>query len=159
MPAATYRGPVLPAAAPVSPDAPIIVQHGSRNTVKEAPFALWEALLPLLAERAPVMLVGSAGDRARFAPLRAPVPAHRLHDAMGATSFAELGRLTGRARAAVGAESMVAHLAVGHARPTVVLTNPDASGIVAFPRGCSSVPRRRTPSCAPWTTLRHTRRR
>jgi ADP-heptose:LPS heptosyltransferase len=41
--------------------------------------------------------------------------------------------LTSRARAAVGVESMVAHLALGYQRPTVVLNNPAASGIVAFP--------------------------
>ena len=139
LPAATYRGPVLPEVAPLSADAPIIVQPGSRNTVKEAPFALWEALLPQLAERAPITLVGSADDRARFAPLRALVPAHRLHDAMGATSFGQLVTLTGRARAAVGVESMVAHLAIGYARPTVVLNNPDASGIVAFPDDLASL--------------------
>ena len=133
LPAATYRGPVLPPALPLSVDAPIIVQPGSRSTMKEAPMALWKSLLPHLAERAPILLVGNAGDRVRFASLRSLVPADRLHDAMGATSFAELVMLTGRARAAVGVESMVAHLAVGHTRPTVVLNNPAASGIVAFP--------------------------
>lgn len=139
LPGATYRGPVLPLAEPLASDAPIIVQPGSRSTMKEAPFALWESLLPQLAARAPIVLVGNAGDRARFASLRALVPASRLHDAMGATSFAELVVLTGRAQAAVGVESMVAHLAVGHARPTVVLNNPAASGIVAFPDDLSSL--------------------
>ena len=58
---------------------------------------------------------------------------------MGATSFADLVTLTGRARAAIGVESMVAHLALGHSKPTVVLNNPDASGIVAFPDGLPSL--------------------
>ena len=133
LPTATYRGPVLPVAAPLTADAPIIVQPGSRTPAKEAPLAFWEALLPALAERAPVMLVGNARDRERFAALRNFMPAHRLIDAMGSTSFAELVDATGRARAAVGVESMVAHLAIGHQRPTVVLNNPAASGVVAFP--------------------------
>lgn len=130
---ATYRGPVLPAAAPLSADAPIIVQAGSRTMAKEAPAALWRALLPALAERAPVLLVGNASDRDRFAWMRELVPPARLHDAMGATDFAQLVALSGRARAAVGVESMVAHLAIGHRRPTVVMNNPQASGVVAFP--------------------------
>ncbi len=100
---------------------------------KEAPLALWQALLPALAERAPVMLVGSAADRERFPALRALVPAHRLQDLMGGTNFAQLVDATGRARAAIGVESMVAHLAVGFHRPTIVLNNPAASGIIAFP--------------------------
>jgi len=139
LPPTTYRGPVLPAAAALAADAPIIVQPGSRNIAKEAPFALWEALLPALAERAPIMLVGNVSDRERFAPLRALVPSHRLHDTMGATSFADVVSMTGRARAAIGVESMVAHLAVGHQRPTVVLNNPGTSGIVAFPDDLASL--------------------
>jgi ADP-heptose:LPS heptosyltransferase len=130
---ARYAGPVLPPAPPLSAEAPIIVQPGSRAAAKEASLAVWEALLPAVAERAPVILVGSVADRERFAALRRLVPSARLHDAMGATSFAELVEATGRARAAIGVESMVAHLAVGHGRPTVVLNNPGASGIVAFP--------------------------
>jgi len=130
---ATYRGPVLPASTQPAPDAPIVVQPGSRTAAKEAPLAFWAALLPALAERAPVQLVGHAGDRARFAALRGFIPTDRCLDAMGTTTFSDLVALTGRARAAVGVESMVAHLAVGHARPTVVLHAPAASGIVAFP--------------------------
>lgn len=136
---ALYRGPVLPAAATLVADAPIIVQPGSRTPTKEAPIALWQALLPALAERAPLMLVGNARDRERFAALRALVPAHRLQDAMGTTSFAQLVEASGRSRAAIGVESMVAHLAVGHGRPTVVLNNPAASGIVAFPDAMPSL--------------------
>ena len=139
LPAATYRGPVLPIHERIASDAPIIVQPGSRTAAKEAPFALWAALLPELARRAPVMLVGNVHDRERFAALRALVPSDRLHNAMGATSFADLVTLTGRARAAIGVESMVAHLALGHSKPTVVLNNPDASGIVAFPDGLPSL--------------------
>ncbi len=139
LPGATYNGPVLPPAAPLTPDAPIIVQPGSRTAAKEAPLALWSALLPALAERAPILLVGNARDRDRFTVLRQFVPPDRLHDAMGATGFADLVAMAGRARAAIGVESMVAHLAVGHRRPTVVLNNPDASGIVAFPDGLPSL--------------------
>jgi ADP-heptose:LPS heptosyltransferase len=139
LPSATYRGPVLPVHEPVARDAPILVQPGSRNAAKEAPYELWAALLPELARRAPVMLVGNAHDRERFVALRALVPSDRLHDAMGTTSFADLVTLTGRARAAIGVESMVAHLALGHHKPTVVLNNPDASGIVAFPDGLPSL--------------------
>ena len=153
-----YRGPVLPAAPELASDAPIIVQPGSRTPAKEAPMALWQALLPALAERAPVMLVGNMRDRERFAPLRALVPAHRLLDAMGHTSFAELVDATGRARAAIGVESMVAHLAVGHRRPTVVLNNPAASGIVAFPDALPSlrfVDMTMSPSIAAADALQH----
>lgn len=135
----TYRGPVLPTAAPLSANAPIIVQPGSRTAAKEAPHALWSALLPALSERAPIQLVGNARDRERYAALRAVVPAARLHDMMGATAFSDLVTATGRARAAVGVESMVAHLALGHARPTAVLNNPDASGVAAFPDGMPSL--------------------
>ncbi len=134
-----YVGPVLPAVGAIADDAPIIVQPGSRSTVKEAPMALWRTLLPRLAERAPILLVGNASDRHRFAGLRALVPSHRLQDMMGQTSFAELLTLTGGARAMVGVESMVAHIAVGYRRPTVVLNNPDASGIIAFPDGTPSL--------------------
>ena len=136
---AAYRGPTLPTSAPLAADAPIIVQPGSRSAAKEAPLALWAALLPALAERAPILLVGNTRDRERFAALRQFVPAHRLQDAMGSTSFADLVVMTGGARAAIGVESMVAHLAVGHHRPTVVLNNPAASGIVAFPDGLPSL--------------------
>ncbi len=139
LPPAIYAGPVLPTAAPLAADAPIIVQPGSRTPAKEAPLALWAELLPALSERAPILLVGNESDRQRFAPLRAMVPAHRLHDAMGATSFGDLVTLAGRARAAIGVESMVAHLAVGFGRPTVVLNNPHASGIIAFPDGLPSL--------------------
>ncbi|MCC7053628.1 MAG: hypothetical protein IT355_10185 [Gemmatimonadaceae bacterium] len=139
LPPATYAGPVLPAGGTLTSDAPIIVQPGSRSTVKEAPPALWSALLPALAERAPVVLAGSAGDRERFAWLRALLPGDRVIDAMGRTSFAELVTLAGQARAAIGVESVVAHLALGHGRPTVVLNNPDASGIAAFPDGLPSL--------------------
>jgi ADP-heptose:LPS heptosyltransferase len=135
----TYRGPVLPAGAPLDADAPIIVQPGSRSAAKEAPLALWQALLPGLSARAPILLVGNAHDRDRFAALRTLVPEGRLHDSMGTTGFGDLVTLAGRARAAVGVESMVAHLALGHGRPTVVLNNPDASGIVAFPDGLPSL--------------------
>ena len=139
LPPATYCGPVLPTAPPLLADAPIIVQPGSRSAVKEAPLAVWESLLPQLAERAPIMLVGNVRDRERFAALRTLVPSHRMHDAMGETSFAHLVTATGCARAAIGVESMVAHLAIGHQRPTVVLNNPAASGIVAFPDGLPSL--------------------
>lgn len=139
LPPATYSGPVLPATEALAADAPILVQPGSRTAAKEAPVALWSALLPALAQRAPVMLVGSEADRTRFAPLLALLPAGRGIDAMGRTSFAELVTLVGRARAAVGVESMVAHLALGHQRPTVVLNNPAASGIAAFPDGLPSL--------------------
>lgn len=139
LPPAQYHGPVLPAAGALAADAPILVQPGSRTQSKEAPLALWSALLPALAQRAPVMLVGSDADRARFAPLRALLPEDRCLDAMGRTSFGELVSLVGRARAAVGVESMVAHLALGHQRPTVVLNNPAASGIAAFPDGLPSL--------------------
>ena len=139
LPPATYRGPMLPPPSPLAADAPIVVQPGSRTSAKEASPAVWAALLPALAERAPVLLVGNARDRDRFASLRQCVPAGRLQDAMGSTSFSDLVSLTGRARAAIGVESMVAHLAVGHHRPTVVLNNPDASGIVAFPDGLPSL--------------------
>ncbi len=139
VPPAIYRGPVLPRAAALRADAPIIVQPGSRSRAKEAPQAFWESLLPSLAERAPVLLVGSASDRERFVSLRALVPPGQLQDAMGATSFAELVVLAGQSRAAVGVESVVAHLALGYARPTVVLNNPAASGIVAFPDGLPSL--------------------
>jgi ADP-heptose:LPS heptosyltransferase len=139
LPAATYRGPVLPACEPLGADAPVIVQPGSRTAAKEAPLALWAALLPELARRAPILLVGNARDRERFAPLRQFIPADRLQDAMGSTSIADLVSLTGRARAAIGVESMVAHLAIGHQRPTVVLNNPAASGIVAFPDSLPSL--------------------
>ena len=135
----TYAGPVLPAAAALDSDAPIVVQAGSRMAAKEAPDVLWRTLLPALAERAPIMLVGNAGDRERFAWLRGLVPADRLHDAMGSTDFAQLVAATGRARAAVGVESMVAHLAVGRKRPTVVLNNPAASGVAAFPDDLDSL--------------------
>ena len=136
---ATYCGPVLPVAAALTTNAPVIVQPGSRTAGKEASLALWSALLPELARRAPILLVGNARDRQRFAGLRDMVPADRLTDAMGATSFSDLVLATGRARAAIGVESMVAHLAVGHGRPTVVLSNPDVSGIVAFPDGMPSL--------------------
>ncbi len=139
LPPASYHGPVLPTAAPLRPDAPIIVQPGSRSGAKEAPLALWQALLPLLADRAPILLVGNASDRERFASLRALVPAPRLRDEMGTTSFSDLVALTGQARAAVGVESMVAHLSLGYSRPTVVLNNPAASGLVAFPDGVPSL--------------------
>jgi ADP-heptose:LPS heptosyltransferase len=139
LPSACYRGPVLPPAPARTGDAPIIVQPGSRSANKEAPLALWRALLPALAERAPVMLVGSANERDRLAALRKTVPEHRLIDKMGATSFADLVTLTGAARAAVGVESMIAHLAIGHSVPTAVLNNPDASGIVAFPDDLASL--------------------
>lgn len=139
LPPATYAGPVLPAGEALAPDAPIIVQPGSRTEAKEAPAALWTALLPALAERAPILLVGNASDRARFAWMRQLVPTSRITDAMGSTSFSDLVALTGRARAAVGVESMVAHLAVGYAQPTVVLNNPETSGIVAFPDGLPSL--------------------
>ena len=158
LPAETYRGPVLPTTATASADAPIIVQPGSRNAAKEAPFALWSALLPELARRAPVTIVGNARDRARFASLHALVPPGRVHDAMGATGFADLVALTGRARAAIGVESMIAHLAVGHGKPTVVLNNPDASGIIAFPDGLPSltfVDMTLDPQRAAATTLAH----
>jgi ADP-heptose:LPS heptosyltransferase len=136
---ACYSGPVLPTAAPLAAHAPIIVQPGSRTTAKEASTALWHALLPELARRAPIMLVGNAHDRARFTHLCDLIPTDRLQNAMGTTSFADLVALTGTARAAIGVESMVAHLAVGYGRPTVVLNNPDASGIVAFPDGQPSL--------------------
>jgi ADP-heptose:LPS heptosyltransferase len=139
LPPARYTGPVLPPVPPLAADAPIIVQPGSRTVAKEAASAVWRALLPALAQRAPVMLVGSAADRERFASLRELVPPARLHDVMGSTSFAELVTATGHARAAIGVESVVAHLAVGHRRPTVVLSNPRASGIIAFPDGEPSV--------------------
>lgn len=139
LPPATYRGPVLPSVAPMSGHAPIIVQPGSRTAAKEAPLALWASLLPELARRAPVTLVGNARDRERFASLRGMVPAARLTDAMGTTAFADLVTITGTARAAIGVESMVAHLAVGHGKPTVVLNNPEASGIIAFPDGLPSL--------------------
>jgi ADP-heptose:LPS heptosyltransferase len=130
---ATYTGPVLPAAEPLQPDAPIIVQPGSRSTSKEASLDLWRAILPSLAERAPVMFVGNSADRDRFSSLADTLPADRVINVMGATRFADLVTLTSRARAAVGVESMVAHLSIGYQRPTVVLNNPVASGIVAFP--------------------------
>lgn len=139
LPAATYRGPVLPTAESLAADAPIILQPGSRTAAKEAPLAIWRELIPALAERAPIVLVGNSSDRERFASLRSIVPPDRLHDVMGETSFSDLVALAGRARAAVGVESMVAHLAVGHGRPTVVLSNPQASGIVAFPDGLPSL--------------------
>ena len=134
-----YRGPKLPTAATLSPSAPILVQPGSRTPAKEAPLALWQALLPRLADIAPIMLVGNASDRERFAELRDLIPADRLEDAMGRTTFGELVAISGQARAAVGVESMVAHLTVGHGRPTVVLNNPSASGVVAFPDGIPSL--------------------
>ena len=65
---------------------------------------------------------------------------------------------TGRARAAIGVESMVAHLAVGHRRPTVVLNNPAASGIVAFPDALPSlrfVDMTMSPSIAAADALQH----
>jgi ADP-heptose:LPS heptosyltransferase len=131
---ATYRGPVLPrATTPRSADAPIIVQPGSRTASKEAPLPLWQSLLPALAERAPVMLVGNAHDRDRFAALTRMLPASRVQNAMGATSISDLIARTGDARAAVGVESMIAHLAIGHGVPTAVLHNPAASGLAAFP--------------------------
>jgi ADP-heptose:LPS heptosyltransferase len=136
---AEYRGPVLPAAPQLDADAPIVIQPGSRSRVKEAPLDFWQALLPRLAERAPLLLVGNADDRARFAALRDSVPADRLHDHMGQTTVPELIACTGRARAMIGVESMVAHIAVGHGRPTVVLNNPNASGIIAFPDGLPSL--------------------
>ena len=139
LPSATYRGPVLPAVQPPSADAPIVVQPGSRTAAKEAPLAFWTALLPALAERAPVQLVGDVRDRERFAALRRLIPPDRCLDAMGRTTFADLVALTGAARAAVGVESMVAHLAIGHGRPTVVLHAPAASGVVAFPDGLPSL--------------------
>lgn len=139
LPSATYTGPVLPPTPSLAADAPIIVQPGSRTAAKEAPRELWAELLPALAERAPILLVGNARDRERFAFLRGLVSGDRLHDAMGSTSFPDLVAATGAARAAIGVESMVAHLAVGHGRPTVVLNNPDASGIVAFPDGLPSL--------------------
>ena len=131
---ATYHGPVLPPvlAAPRS-DAPIVVQPGSRTAAKEVPAAFWASVLPALAERAPVMLVGSTADRERFSALSALIPPARLDNRMGRTSFGELVTLCASARAAVGVESMVAHLAVGHGLPTVVLNNPDTSGVAAFP--------------------------
>jgi ADP-heptose:LPS heptosyltransferase len=130
---------VLPPHAPVAADAPITVQPGSRNATKEAPIALWRALLPALAERAPILLVGNADDRVRFAELRGLVPRARQTDLMGETDLPALIELTGACRAAVGVESLVAHLAVGHGRPTVVLSNPKASGIVAFPESLPSL--------------------
>ena len=130
---ATYRGPVLPPVPLPQHDAPIIVQPGSRTAGKEAPLALWQALLPALAERAPLVLAGNASDRSRFAALSDLVPQDRCQNLMGETSLASLISLTGRARAAIGVESIVAHLAVGYGRPTVVLNNPDTSGIVAYP--------------------------
>lgn len=133
LPPARYDGPTLPAAPAPASDAPIIVQPGSRTPAKEAPLAFWEAVLPRLAELAPVQLVGNASDRARFAPLCKFVPADRLRNSMGTTSFGDLITLVGRGRAAIGVESMVAHIAVGHHRPTVVLNNPAASGRIAFP--------------------------
>jgi ADP-heptose:LPS heptosyltransferase len=136
---ATYTGPSLPPSPPLSAHAPIIVQPGSRTSAKEAPLALWQHLLPQLAERAPILLAGNASDAQKFGPLKALIPAHRLHDTMGSTSFAELIANTGQARAAVGVESMVAHIAVGHLRPTVVLNNPSASGVVAFPNDLPSL--------------------
>ena len=54
LPPARYRGPSLPQAAALRSTAPIIVQPGSRTKAKEAPIALWEALLPRLALIAPI---------------------------------------------------------------------------------------------------------
>lgn len=139
LPPARYDGPVLPPAAHRAADAPVVVQPGSRTAAKEAAPALWQALLPALADRAPVLFVGSPQDRERFASLTALVPETRLLNMMGRTSFADLVALTGTARAAVGVESMVAHLAVGYGLPTVVLNNPGASGVVAFPGNVPSL--------------------
>ena len=139
LPPATYRGPSLPAASALSATAPIIVQPGSRTPAKEAPNMLWQSLLPRLAAIAPIMLVGNAGDRSRFSSLVDLVPSDSLENRMGRTTFDDLVKLAGRARAAVGVESMVAHLAVGYGRPTVVLNNPAASGRIAFPDQIASL--------------------
>lgn len=139
LPPATYVGPSLPAVAPLSVIAPIIVQPGSRSRAKEAPLSLWQSVLPRLAAMAPIMLVGNADDRSRFSALGDLIPADRLDNRMGRTTFAELVLLAGGARGAVGVESMVAHLAVGYGRPTVVLNNPVASGRIAFPDGLDSL--------------------
>lgn len=139
LPPGTYAGPVLPAVPPLESDAPIIVQPGSRTVGKEAPLGFWQALLPALSERGRIMLVGNAADQRRYASLRGLVAPGRCEDMMGATSLTDVIALTGRARAAIGVESMVAHLAVGYGRPTVVLNNPATSGIVAFPDGLPSL--------------------
>jgi ADP-heptose:LPS heptosyltransferase len=139
LPATTYRGPVLPQMPAPASDAPVVIQPGSRTEAKEAPAELWKHLISGLARRGPILLVGNAADRERFAFLLDHAPEGRCVNAMGETTFPELLALVARARAAVGVESLVAHLAVGYARPTVVLSNPKASGVVAFPDALPSL--------------------
>ena len=126
-----YAGPVLPTAPPPSTDAPIIVQIGSRTRAKEAPITTWRAILPTLAAVAPVVLVGSADERTRTAPLTALDPS-RITDRTGATDLAALLDLVARARAVVGTDSLAATIALGHHRPTVVLVR-DGMGSASLP--------------------------
>jgi ADP-heptose:LPS heptosyltransferase len=135
LPPATYSGPVLPACGPLAASAPIVVQPGSKTPAKEVPIALWAAILPRLAEHAPIVMVGTRGERQRWEALSSAVSGNRLTNTMGDTSVAELIALVARARAVVGVESVAAHLGIGYGRPVVVLDRARASGRQAFPEG------------------------
>jgi heptosyltransferase-2/heptosyltransferase-3 len=132
-----YRGPVLPPVPPPGPDAPIVVQIGSRTRAKEAPASTWRALLPRLAALAPITLVGSADERARTAPLAALDPA-RITDRTGTTDVPGLLALVAGARAIVGTDSIAATIALGHARPTAVLVR-DGMGSASLPDDAPSL--------------------
>ncbi|MCU0625507.1 MAG: hypothetical protein MUF21_03345 [Gemmatimonadaceae bacterium] len=128
-----YAGPVLPRVDPVDPPF-IALQPGSRSTAKAIPDAVLRTLVPALADVAPVHVLGDARDRARYAWLTELAPVGRVRNRCGETTLPELVRVVGEAAAVVASESLVAHLALGHARPLVALI-PARITPAAFPRG------------------------
>ncbi|MBF0626355.1 MAG: lipopolysaccharide heptosyltransferase I [Magnetococcales bacterium] len=123
----------LPALAPGIPEPFVVLLHGTAWPSKVWPEDYWGALGRLIGRGwsgAMLLPWGSGAEQARAQHLAAAIgPAARVLPRLG---LAELAAVLARARAVVGLDSGLAHLAGVLQRPCVTLfgaTNPDYSGI------------------------------
>jgi ADP-heptose:LPS heptosyltransferase len=135
LPSRHYAGPVLPAFDAPRGEAPIVLQPGSRTLSKEVSLESWHHIVRALAPIAPLVLVGSAGERARYGELATTAHGNRVLARFGATEIDGLVRTIASARAVVGVESVAAHIGLGAGIPVVVLDRAATSGRAAFPAG------------------------
>lgn len=106
------------------PDGAVIMHPGAASPARRWPAARWAAVARALAPSGPVLLTGSAAERALCRQIATLAATDSVVDLAGETSLPELAALVAEARCVISGDTGIAHFASAYRTPSVVLFGP-----------------------------------